>query len=396
MEALVSGMLLDRRYRILYNLATGGFGRTYVAADTRRPGNPRCVVKHLQPLSPKPKLLENARRLFQAEAETLEQLGNHDQIPQLLAYFEQDREFYLVQELVEGRTLTHELQPGAVWTEAHVCQMLQDVLSVLAFVHAQGVIHRDIKPDNLIRRLHDRKLVLVDFGTVKQIQTLVDANQSASTIMVGTPGYMPTEQGHGSPRPNSDIYALGIIGIQAITGLKPNQFQEDLETGELLWQPWAHCSPDLIAILTQMTRYYFKERYKSATDVLQALNPLLRSERSIAPTMQPALTLEPPTAEQLAQMYAEAPPTVAFTSSEPDSSDSRSATLSSPNAITAALLRDLLDADDARLRARAAIALGHIGNAAAIPALKHVLSTDPSSEVRRSAAKALEGLDGKE
>ena len=270
------GKLLDGRYLVVQILGTGGFGQTYIAQDTRRPGNPVCVVKHLKPASSDPNILPTARRLFNSEAETLEQLGNHDQIPRLLAYFEQEQEFYLVQELIEGHTLKTELSPGSRWTENQVIPMLQDVLGILEFVHSRGVIHRDIKPDNLIRRTSDNKLVLVDFGAVKQLPNqMVGIPQEASaTVAIGTPGYMPSEQARGQPRPNSDIYALGIIAIQALTGLLPLQLQEDPNTGEMLWQHLVSVSPGLAAVLSKMVRYHFKDRYQSATEALQAIRQL--------------------------------------------------------------------------------------------------------------------------
>ncbi|MBD2450704.1 protein kinase [Nostoc sp. FACHB-152] len=278
MKAPKPGDLLDNRYLIVRSLAAGGFGQTYIAEDTRRPGNPVCVVKHLVPASSDPKFLENATRLFLTEAQTLEKLGIHDQIPRLLAYFEEHQEFYLVQDWIDGFPLTHELLPGQRWPESKVCQMLQEVLSILQFVHSFGVIHRDIKPDNIIRRRQDNKLVLVDFGIVKQIRTQMltpgQMNVNA-TIAIGTPGYMPTEQGRGNPRPNSDIYALGIIAIQSVTGLNPTQLQEDPQTGEIIWQPWAQISQELNTILDIMVRYHFKDRYQSATEALTALEPLI-------------------------------------------------------------------------------------------------------------------------
>lgn len=273
MTALEPGKLLDRRYKIVQTLAKGGFGRTYIAADTRRPGNPQCVVKHLKPASHDATFLDHARRLFATEAETLEQLGNHNQIPRLLAYFEEDQEFYLVQDLIEGHPLSYELQSAQTWPDSQIWQMLQDILGILVFVHSRGVIHRDIKPDNIIRRRHDGKLVLVDFGAVKQIQAHPIHGQ-ISTIAVGTPGYMPTEQSNGKPRPNSDIYALGIIGIQAATGLTPAALSEDLDTGELIW-PSSYIPDELTAILARMVRYYFKDRYQSAAEALYAVEQLL-------------------------------------------------------------------------------------------------------------------------
>jgi len=271
------GKLLDGRYQVNQVLGAGGFGRTYLAQDTRRPGNPICVVKHLQPANRDPNFLETARRLFNSEAETLEVLGNHEQIPRLLAYFEEDQEFYLVQEYIEGHPLSQELIPGQPWDQTRVVALLQELLEVLDFVHHHGVIHRDIKPDNLIRRNLDKKLVLLDFGAVKQIRTQLATpqGQMSNTVAVGTLGYMSSEQALGQPRPTSDIYALGIIAIQAITGRMPAELQEDLNTGELIWQHLAPVSPGLQHILTRMVRYHFKDRYQSATEALQAVRSLI-------------------------------------------------------------------------------------------------------------------------
>jgi serine/threonine protein kinase len=239
------------------------------------------------PASNEPNYLQTARRLFYSEAETLEQLGNHDQIPRLLAYFEEYQEFYLVQEFIVGHSLSSELQPGYNWTESQVSQLLQDVLGILAFVHSYGVIHRDIKPDNLIRRASDSKLVLIDFGAVKQVRTQMatDYSQMNATVAIGTPGYMPSEQGSGRPRPSSDIYALGMIGIQALTGLYPTQFQEDSTTGEILWQHRVQVSAGLASIISKMVRYDYRTRYQSANEVLQAIAQLTYS---FPPTQLPS------------------------------------------------------------------------------------------------------------
>ena len=276
--------LLGGRYQIVEVLAFGGFGQTYVAKDMHRPGTPECVVKHLQPASANSGFIQNARRLFQTEAEILEQLGNHTQIPRLLAYFEENQEFYLVQEFIQGHTLRAELQPGELWSENQVYQLLQEVLGILVFVHSHGVIHRDIKPDNIIRRAEDGKIVLVDFGSVKQAWTQVItapeqsnsilAHQPSATIAIGTPGYMPTEQGRGRPQPNSDIYALGMIAIQALTGVTPTELHEESENGEIAWRHLVDVSEAIASVLTKMVRYNFKNRYSSATEALAALKQL--------------------------------------------------------------------------------------------------------------------------
>ncbi|APB32870.1 serine/threonine protein kinase [Gloeomargarita lithophora Alchichica-D10] len=277
--------LLDGRYRIIETLAAGGFGKTFVAQDTKRPGQPQCVVKMLHG-SHNQQTMEIARRLFYKEAETLEKL-RHSQIPQLLAFFEQKQEFYLVEEYVPGYTLAQELGAGRVFGEGWVLTFLTDVLQILQFIHNQGVIHRDLKPSNLIRRQGDGNLVLIDFGAVKHLQIEGETPKEAShTVGIGTQGYMPTEQSSGKPRFSSDLYALGMMGIQALTGVHPRDLPEDMDTGEILWQDRANASPELTQILTKMVRYHFSQRYQRAEEVFQDLQPLLAGlpQLAVSPT----------------------------------------------------------------------------------------------------------------
>lgn len=271
------GKPLGGRYQVLRQLGAGGFGQTFLATDLHLPGHPQCVIKQLKPQTTDPTSLQTARRLFNTEAEVLYQLGSHDQIPRLLAHFEENQEFYLAQELIEGVSLTHELSVGQPWPEPQVVALLHDLLTVLSFVHGQNVIHRDIKPSNLIRRGRDGRIVLIDFGAVKQVSTQL-ANPDTGptkTISIGTQGYMPNEQVGGNPRFSSDIYAVGIIGIQALTGLHPRSLREDPYTSELLWRDRAPTvSPDLADIIDCMVRYDFRSRYPTAAEALTAVQAL--------------------------------------------------------------------------------------------------------------------------
>jgi serine/threonine protein kinase/CHASE2 domain-containing sensor protein len=275
-EQELFGKRLAGRYVIQRVLGSGGFGETYVAQDSLRPGNPFCVVKQLRPVSNNPRILELARRLFKREAETLEKLGKHEQIPQLLAYFEEDEEFYLVQEFIEGHSLHNEIPLGKLLPEVKVIAMVQELLQILEFVHSQGVIHRDIKPSNIIRRHADKKLVLIDFGAVKEVHQLSDEDgQSSATIGIGTQGYMPNEQSGGKPRLNSDIYAVGIMGIQALTGVPPSRLKEDPYTSEIVWRDYRPQVSDVLAkILDKMVQRDFRKRYETAADVLHDLGEL--------------------------------------------------------------------------------------------------------------------------
>jgi serine/threonine protein kinase len=270
------GRELGGRYRIIEYLGGGGFGQTYLAEDNHLPYNPQCVVKHL-----KPKLMDDmsavtAKRLFETEAQVLYRLGTDDRIPRLLAHFEEAQEFYLVQEFIVGENLSREFVAGRQLPEGQVISLLQEILEVLSFVHQQNVIHRDIKPSNLIRRKSDGKIVLIDFGAVKQLGTQVVSigGHTNWTIAIGSPGYMPNEQLAGKPRFCSDIYAVGMIGIQALTGIHPKELPEDNATGELLWRSYAKASSTLCDILDKMVCYDFRQRYAQTADVLEALSQI--------------------------------------------------------------------------------------------------------------------------
>ncbi|NJK28979.1 MAG: protein kinase [Acaryochloris sp. SU_5_25] len=273
------GQLLDKRYRILQVLGSGGFGCAYLAEDIRL-YNRSCVVKQFKPYATDATTLKIAKRLFDAEAEVLHQLGTHNQIPQLLDHFEEDQEFYLVQELIEGHSLDHEIISGKQLSESYGIALLRSLLEPLSFVHQHQKIHRDIKPTNLIRRAGDGKIILIDFGAVKQIpitRVVNSQGRTELTIALGTVGYMPSEQMHGKPKPSSDIYATGIVCLQALTGREPQDLPEDPHTAEILWQELVEVSPALAAILEKMVRYDFRQRYASATEALQDIQQLENS-----------------------------------------------------------------------------------------------------------------------
>ncbi len=277
--------LLASHYQILKHLGGGGFGQTFLAQDTHLPGNALCVVKQFQPRVSDPTTLETAKRLFDREAQTLYRLGDHDQIPRLLAHFEQEDEFYLVQEFIDGQPLDQEFANRDKLDEASVRVLLRDTLQVLAFVHKQHVIHRDIKPANLIRRRRDGKIVLIDFGAVKEVSTQAaySHGQTSITVAIGSPGYMPSEQQAFKPHFSSDIYAVGMVCLQALTGLNPRALAHDSQTGEYCCAVLGDrisVSPSFAAILDKMVRYDYRQRYRDATEALQALEQLLKPEHS--------------------------------------------------------------------------------------------------------------------
>ncbi|WP_017327180.1 serine/threonine-protein kinase [Synechococcus sp. PCC 7336] len=273
------GQRLQSRYLITDMLSGGGFSVTFLARDTHLPDSPICVVKQLKILSNDPQYVENARKFFFNEAKTLRQLGKtHNQIPELLAYFtDDDREnFYIVQEFIPGKTLRRMLGSGTILSEPEVLYILKQTLEILEFVHSYNVIHLDIKPDNLILRDSDHKIVLIDFGSVKQVRTqfTTSTNLTPQTTTLGTPGYMPCEQSYGRPKLSSDFYALGMVAIQALTGIHPKELHEDSTSGEIIWQERAAIESEFKELLGKMVRYHFGQRHQSAAEILQEIAKL--------------------------------------------------------------------------------------------------------------------------
>ncbi|MGB3615957.1 MAG: serine/threonine-protein kinase [Elainellaceae cyanobacterium] len=274
--------ILGGRYQILRQLAAGGFGQTFLAQDRHLPGHPVCVIKQLKPRFSDASSLKTARRLFDTEAEVLYELGSHPQIPRLMAHFEENKEFYLAQEYVDGEPLDTVLIDGRPWPVERGVALLQDLLQVLAFVHDKNVIHRDIKPSNLLCRRDDGHIVLIDFGAVKQVNTqFIESSGGPTnlTVSIGTQGYMPSEQTSGQPRFSSDVYAVGMVVIQALTGVKPQHLAEDPKTGEVAWREanpsaTAVIDPALAKILDRMVYYDFRSRYPTALAALTALRDL--------------------------------------------------------------------------------------------------------------------------
>ncbi|MCA1993454.1 MAG: serine/threonine protein kinase, partial [Coleofasciculus sp. S288] len=251
--------------------------------------NPQCVIKHLKPSGNHCKQWHFSQRLFANEVESLEKLGNHDQIPKLIDCFDDNQGFYLVQELIVGEPLLGELPIGKnfgkPWSKAQCVELLNEVLDILEFIHRQGVIHGDLKPSNLLRRTSDGRLVLIDFGRAYQIPLTTGKQQVISRQPPIPPrtrcplGYIPPEQLYGHPCPNSDLYALGIIIIQALTGLNPAQLKINPHTGEISWQQYVSVSDPIACVLNNMVRQNVKDRYQCASDVRIVLNRLaIRSE----------------------------------------------------------------------------------------------------------------------
>ncbi len=278
--------LIKGRYRIIETIGRGGFGETYLTIDEDLPSKRQCVVKQLKPQ--RGLITEEMKERFEQEARVLERLGNeHDRIPKLFAYFEEGGEFYLVQEYIPGNTLRQLIEERKTANEMYVRDFLLDILPTLEFIHSKKIIHRDIKPDNIIIRESDGKPVLIDFGLVKQ---MMDSEVVSMTMGAGTIGFMAMEQLRGNPTKASDIYSLGMTAIAMLTtGV---QLTPDSQTGEVYWKNLVKggLSGELGEILDKATEFKLIDRYRSAAEMREALegrNSLLLAKPQVAAIITP-------------------------------------------------------------------------------------------------------------
>jgi len=270
------GQILETRYRILSHLGAGGFGRTYLAEDLNR-FNERCVLKEFAPQVKGSRELQKAKELFEREASAIYKL-NHPQLPGFREFFEANAAvgggLFLVQDYVDGQTFYDLLKSGRSFPEAQVKQILCQVLPILSYIHSQGVIHRDISPDNLILRLSDNLPVLIDFGGVKEVAvTAISKLTQVGTLptLLGKEGYAPEEQmQQGQVFPNSDLYSLAVTALVLLTGKKPQELYDKFK-GTWHWGKEIKASSPLEAVLKKMLAYKASDRYQSADEVLQVL-----------------------------------------------------------------------------------------------------------------------------
>jgi serine/threonine protein kinase len=264
--------LLAGRYQIFKILGRGGFAITYLARNVYLPGQPLCVIKHLVPKFTNPSLLTIAKWRFYVEARTLSQLGSHSQIPLLIDYFRKAGEMYLVQEYIPGETFFDAVRSDRPKTSEEVQEFLVEMLHVLSYLHSCRLIHRDIKPQNIIRCATDNRLVLIDFGAVSDLEGVKQPDNRLTEKAIGTPGYAPPEQVTERPVYASDIYALGMTCIFLLTGKEPISFVVDQRSGEINWKSGLQVSEDLADIIDRMIKLSSIDRYQSAVQVLQALD----------------------------------------------------------------------------------------------------------------------------
>lgn len=269
-------ILVSNRYRVVRELGRGGFGMTSLVEDTQLPSGRRCVLKELLPIERSPEIYNLVKQRFEREAVVLEELGNLTvQIPSLYAYFTENNKFYLVQEYIEGETIAGRVQSQGVMRDAAVRELLTGLLPVLSLIHDRNIIHRDIKPENIILSQRDHKPVLIDFGAVRETMGTVINSQGNTTksIVIGTPGFMASEQAAGRAVFASDLYSLGLTAIYALTGKIPQELPTDGRTGDIQWRSFAPTvSGGLAAVIDRAISPHSRDRYSLAQEMLNGLS----------------------------------------------------------------------------------------------------------------------------
>ena len=271
---MLIGNKLSNRYKIIKQLKQDFSGYTYLAEDEYLPDNILLRIEQIKPQNFQPQILDAARNIFNNETKVLYRLGKSNcHIPKILACFEDNAQFYLIQEFIPGKSFAEELIPGKTFSEDAVVKLIHEILEAVKFVHENGVIHGDIQPDNLLRRRQDNKISLLGFGGIRQISNLVldSQGQIQHQIPTVTSGYVAPEQAEGYPSLASDIYAVGLIAIQALTGLTPEQITKESQDRATVWAHLSQVSAHLADLLIKMVEYQHSDRYQNATEVIQQL-----------------------------------------------------------------------------------------------------------------------------
>jgi len=272
-----SPLLLAKKYQPESLLGKGGFGRTLLARTVvgegqgAEPAGTRCVIKQIY------RTPAETNAAFNAEAERLEQLGKHPQIPRLLASVENSLGQFLVQEFAPGENLEALVARDGAWDEDEVRSLLNSLVAVLQYVHSFKVIHRDIKPANIVqgKDAGQASLMLVDFGAAKWI------GQTVGKTVIGSAGYAAPEQSMGQATFASDIYSLGLTCLHLLTGLHPFELYSAAED-RWVWQDYlpTPVSPQLVQVLDKMVVRSLQTRYATMAEVATDLKAAKRFQLS--------------------------------------------------------------------------------------------------------------------
>jgi eukaryotic-like serine/threonine-protein kinase len=263
------GTTLHSHYKVLKVLSIGKSGTTYLAKDLDAIDSPAVVIKRVQCGDSDLILPPLAEKTFEIQGSIAYQVGQHPQIPSLIAKFAENGHRYLVYEYIDGEILDRELASGYIWSQTQVFDFLMDLIGILCFVHSFKYIHQEIDPRHIIRRNDDGRFNLIGFNSVKDLGSSWQNLPNYDPHNLNGSIYIPYEQEQNVPQINSDLYAVGAIAIQALTGKVP--VERDPDSYEFKWPEGINIDRRLIKIIDKMVRPDYRNRYQSALEVLQDL-----------------------------------------------------------------------------------------------------------------------------
>ncbi|MEM9120873.1 MAG: AAA-like domain-containing protein [Cyanobacteria bacterium P01_F01_bin.56] len=278
--------IIRKRYEVVSKLSSNSPIKAYLVRDLDLAGKPQYIIKHLNSAANNLNLLEHIKDLFHNRLKDFEKIRGHEKIPNLIAFFEEDGEFYIVQDFIEGSNLDAEIAPFQRWEEEKVIDFLIDICEVLGFIHRQGLAHLNLKPSNIRRKEIDKSLTLIDFGILQEIMSLVDLEQGEDLSEDSwTLDYYPPEEISEWSDEQRDIYALGMIAIQALTGNYPYELNVDRKTREVIWrysvsnQPMVDIRPEFADVIDKMVSHKISGRHRNIDKILADLHELKKSPR---------------------------------------------------------------------------------------------------------------------
>ncbi|MBT9314652.1 response regulator [Leptothoe spongobia] len=279
-----SNGLLNDRYEIGQVLRKDSFGQCLLAKDVKGSGSQSVIINAFDLPVDDPTLLTLVRESLASEMKFLRVISKQDDIATCLDYFEQDETFYWVQDHILGTSLANEL--GSAQSMGHVLKLTHSLLSSVHPFHQGKMVHCECHPHSFIRRQSDNRIVLVDYGLLKRMFVNLRSHSLTYRQAILKQGqYQPAEQRAGTPQLSSDVYAIGMIVLQSLTGQSPEWLVT--ASGQRNLTDLVKADSKIVKLFERMVSPNHHVRFKSASEALASLPLSLLPKES---TYQQALS----------------------------------------------------------------------------------------------------------